>query len=65
MNITKYDKFCIYKIKGDGNCFLNCILEVFCSEYRNLEDRFKKAYSDKVRLDIANYLLSKSNKSKE
>ena len=65
MNITKYDKFCIYKVRGDGNCFINSILEVFCSEYRNLDDRYKKAYSDKVRLDIAYYLLSKSNKSKE
>lgn len=57
-------EFYHHKIRGDGNCFLNCYLDSFSSKYREL------AYSElgtkigsKMRLEFAKFLISPSSRS--
>lgn len=56
----------LYKIiKGDGHCFVNCYLNACSKTYRNLSEDMKTAYSRKLRIDFANFLMSDSTKSEE
>lgn len=60
-----------YDVVGDGHCFLNCFLEVFSNEYRDLKKKYigseltnkRLNFVRKFRCDIANTLLSESEKT--
>jgi hypothetical protein len=55
-----------YKVIGDGHCFINCYLEACCKKYRDENNIvIKSKIARKMRLDFANFLLSKSIKSAE
>lgn len=59
-----------FDVVGDGHCFLNCILEIFSKEYRELTKKYqsmelinkRKQFLRKFRCDIANTLMSESDK---
>lgn len=64
------NNFFIYKITGDGHCFINCILKATKNlDYLNLDQEYygqdlwyqRKLFVRKFRCDIANYLLAESN----
>lgn len=60
-----------YDVVGDGHCFINCILEVFSAEYRQLKNKYSGSdlinkrlnFVRKLRCDIANTLISESDKT--
>lgn len=62
---SRYPNLSLNNIIGDGSCFVHCFLDTLSKTYKTLSSEEKSLMATKTRLDLANILLSDSDKEIE